>query len=282
MRILVTGGLGTIGSHAVPALRNEGHSVVIADRLLSDAEDYARADVRLYEELAPLFPVDLVIHMAGEVGVRSGEEHPRQMLEVNVIGALNLARLAKEHGAGMIYFSTSEVYGVQDERCTEDSIPAPRNVYGVSKLAGEYVVRHYLSEATIVRPFMVYGPGEKASPYRSALVNFITKALNGETLTAHNGATRSWCHISDFVAGLLCVMEQPGTYNLGSDDPRSMEELAHLVCQIVGDGRVEIGEVPPERTAYKVADISRLRALGYEPQVSLEDGLLELICSLSG
>jgi dTDP-glucose 4,6-dehydratase len=295
-KIFVTGALGFIGSYLIPYLNGQGHKVISSDVHVRDYADYVRADVTSFEDLYKIFRkenIDQVIHMAGEVGRMVGEEYPQKMMYVNNIGTLNLIKLCLEYKTKLVYFSTSEVYGhlfdqgkaVKEEDLEKGSVFTTTNIYAMSKLFGEAIVRHYVENyglnSITIRPFMVYGPGEHSSKYRSALINFVNSALKGETITVHKGAERAWCYVSDFVNGVHLAMQQPfsGEYeafNIGSDEYHTMEEVARMVVQKCDAkyNQIKIIE-PPNKflSLSKKFSIEKIRNLGYEPKVSLEEGI---------
>jgi nucleoside-diphosphate-sugar epimerase len=295
-KILVTGALGFIGRYLVPYLTKRGHEVVSSDIYVRDYNDYVRADITSFEDLYKVFKkenIDQVIHMAGEVGRLVGEEHPQKMLYVNNIGTLNLIKLCLEYNSKLVYFSTSEVYGklfnenvrVREEDLEKGSVFTTTNIYAMSKLFGEAIVKHYVENyglnCVTVRPFMVYGPGEYPSRYRSALINFVQNALKGDKLTVHRGAERAWCYVSDFVDGLYLVMQQPfsGKYeafNIGSDEYHTMEEVARIVIDQCGGSYEQIEKIEPPRkflSLSKQFSIEKIKRLGYEPKIPLKKGV---------
>jgi nucleoside-diphosphate-sugar epimerase len=299
-KVLVTGGLGFIGTHLVPFLGKKGFDVVSSDIHVRDYDDYVRADITAYEDLHSVFAkekISHVVHMAGEVGKMVGEEHPQKMLYVNNIGTMNIVKLCLEYKARLVYFSTSEVYGhlfdsgriLKEEDLDGASAFATTNVYAMTKLFGEAIVRHYVDNyglrAVTVRPFMVYGPGEQPSKYRSALVNFVNAALTDRTLTVHRGAVRAWCYVSDFVNGVYLVLKRPSAggyeaYNVGSGELRTMEELAEIIVKETGASRRQIKVVdPPTRflSLSKRFSIEKLESIGYRPDVSLTEGVHRVV-----
>jgi nucleoside-diphosphate-sugar epimerase len=201
--ILVTGGLGVIGSRLVEELRDNGYDVKIADLRIHKAEDYVRADVCRYAEIARVFDmwdIEHVYHFAGEVGRENGELHPNRCVDVNVSGTLNLVQLCRDKGARLYFASTSEVYGERgDVLLTEDLIESdavqPHNCYGLSKLHAEQYLRHYVEEydlqAMSFRFFMCYGPPEYPNHFRSAMTNFVHRVLRGEKITVLRYTARS-------------------------------------------------------------------------------------------
>lgn len=295
--VLATGALGVIGSHLTRLLRESGYQVIGADLAIKDYSDYIRADVTAFEDLHRIgknYDIDTVIHMAGEVGRMVGETHPQRMVYVNNVGTLNVIQFCLEHNARLIYFSTSEVYGHLLDKAdpvTEDMIEhgasafTTTNVYAMSKLYGEALVKHYVDsyglDAVGVRPFMVYGPGEAPSKWRSAICNFVHAARHGRPITVHDGTVRAWCYISDFVEGIRLLLEHEGTgsyeaYNIGSDEYLTMEEVAKIVIEECGGSMDQLQVVPPPSkfmSPRKIASIDKMRALGYSPAVSLREGV---------
>jgi dTDP-glucose 4,6-dehydratase len=299
-KIFVTGALGFIGSFLVPYLTEQGNEVVSSDVHVRDYDDYVRADVTSFEDLYRIFKkekIDQVVHMAGEVGRMVGEEHPQKMLYVNNIGTLNLVKLCLEFKARLVYFSTSEVYGhlfdkgtpVKEEDLEKGSVFTTTNIYAMSKLFGEAIVRHYVENydlnAVTIRPFMVYGPGEHPSKYRSAIINFINSALKGEKLTVHKGAERAWCYVSDFINGLYLAMQHPfsGKYeafNIGSDEYHTMEEVARMVVDECRGKRIQIKVIEPPTQFLSLSkrfSIKKIRSIGYRPKISLKEGINRVV-----
>jgi nucleoside-diphosphate-sugar epimerase len=295
--VLVTGALGVIGTHLTEYLRNAGYDVLGADLAIRDYDDYVRADVTSFEDLHRVgrsHRVNMVIHMAGEVGRMVGENHPQRMVYVNDVGTLNIIQFCLEHEARLIYFSTSEVYGRlldRDEPVTEAQLETDAsafvttNIYAMSKLFGEALVKHFVTnyglQAITIRPFMVYGPGEAPSKWRSAITNFVAAARHKKELVVHDGTVRAWCFISDFIQGVRLLAEQAPAkryeaYNVGSDEYLTMAEVARTVCSEVGASQELVRMVPPPAqflSPKKRASIAKLRALGYQPRVTLREGV---------
>lgn len=299
-KVFVTGALGVIGSFLVPLLKKRGFDVISSDVHVRDYSDYIRADVTSFEDLYRIFKkqeISMVIHMAGEVGRMVGEEHPQKMMYVNNIGTLNLIKFCLEYDCRLVYFSTSEVYGTlfdkgapvkEDDLEKDGTAFVTTNIYAMSKLFGEAIVRHYVKNydlnAITVRPFMVYGPGEHPSRYRSAISNFVQAAMLGRKITVHRGAERAWCYISDFGEGFVLAAKQPfhGAYeafNIGSDEFHTMEETAKIVIDECGGSSDQIEIVdPPEKflSLTKRFSISKIKSLGFTPNVTLREGIREV------
>lgn len=297
----MTGALGVIGKHLVPSLREHGYDVIGTDVVMADYTDYVRSDVTSFEDLYRIFKEnrpDIVIHMAGEVGRMMGETYPQKMVYVNDIGVLNVMKLCIDYDSSLVYFSTSEVYGHLFDKgkpVKEEDLEAHQtafgttNVYAMSKLFGEALVKHYVEDyklkAVTIRPFMVYGPGETPSKFRSAICNFVHAALNKKKFVVHQGTMRSWCYITDFIEGVRLVMEQPASkkyeaYNVGSNEYKTAEEVAHTVIDVCGANRNLVKIVDPPKqfiTPVKIASIEKVQKLGYSPKVSLREGVKKVM-----
>lgn len=298
MAILITGGLGVIGSKLASNLQEGGYEVIVSDKSILKQTGYVRGDVTRYEELVPIFKnhsIKHVFHFAGEVGRENGEQFPRRCIEINESGTLNLALLCLEYDARLYFASSSEIYGELGEtKITEDLVDLcvlrPTNVYGRSKLHAENYLQHFVENyglrAMSFRFFMCYGEGEYPNPYRSAMTNFVYNVLQNKPITVHQSTYRGWCYIDDIVEGCRLAMERAPdngyqAYNIGRGDLRSTEEIAELICEIVGKSTSLIQIVdPPKRLLTRVKDASFEKAkkvLGYESKIPVEEGIRRTI-----
>lgn len=294
MSVLVTGGLGVIGSVLVRKLREKGYKAIVSDKHILKLDGYMRGDVTRYEELHQIFKqheIKHVFHLAGEVGRINGEEFPRRCIEINESGTINLAQLCLEYGARLYFASTSEIYGELGEMVlTEDlseKLPLkPTNVYALSKLNTEYYIKHFVQNyglsAVVLRFFTCYGPGEYPTENRSAMANFIRCALTDKPIVVHRGTKRGWCYIEDTVNGCILAMERApagvySVYNIGSGDLRTMEDVARIICRAAGkpESLIKLVE-PPQKFLAIVKNGSFAKAekeLGFKATVPLEDGI---------
>jgi len=292
--VLVTGGLGVIGTRLVPFLRAHGHEVKVLDNRIVKRPDYIRADICSAVEVMQAFKqwdIDYVLHLAGEVGRENGELFARRQVDVNVSGTLNIIQMCREFGVRLIFAGTSEAYGeVGDKMMTED-IQAGKltNCYAISKYQAEQYIRHFVEnyglEAHTIRIFMCYGPGEYPSYYRSAISRFVYNIMHGRPVTVHEGAVRSWCYVDDICDGWRLAMEHFSSdrfelYNIGKNDPRSMMDVARMVCELAGKSTDLIKVAEPPRFVIPVKHASFEKAakrLGFEAKTPLEVGLRETI-----
>lgn len=273
-RILVLGGRGWIGSHLCPELVRAGHDVVVHDRVDGDLLQ-PRTTMRAVCSIKP----DMVVHLAASPGRVFGERDSRQTIESNTAMVALVARACAQAGSRLCYFSTSEVYGRSSKPWDEHvERLEPVNLYGLTKLWGEQVARMYVpDDLLIIRPSMPWGPGMLVGEGRAALPTFLWHALRCEPIEVHRGSSRSWCYIDDAIAGMVAVIERgEGTINVGrDDDERSMKVIAEMACAAAHAPVDLVSEVdvPSIASPVKRVRVDRLRALGWEPCVSLEDGM---------
>lgn len=292
MRVLVTGSLGVLGTPLVAELRHRGHEVWGCDRRHSGENRFIRADVSDYRQLTEAFEAsfpEVVYHLAAEFGRHNGEAFYEDLWKTGAIGTRNVLELCRGFDAKLIFASSSEIYGECDEDILSEGIPANQplwqpNEYALSKWVNEVQVvnfqrRHDL-DATRLRFFNAYGPGEDYHPYRSVVALFCHKALNGEPLPVFDGYHRTFMFIEDFIPTLANVCEatlRHPVYNIGGTDYRAVEELAEIVLDEV-DGT--INRIPEDKhnVRNKRPDITWAQQdLGHNPQVKLEEGVPQTV-----
>ena len=300
-RIVITGAAGFIGSHLAEALLDRGGSVVGIDNLSTgDAANLAhlagrdfrlvRHDVSNYIDLDG--PVDAVLHWASPASPIDYLERPIPTLKVGALGTHNALGLAKAKRARFVLASTSEVYGDPLEHPQTESYwgnvnpIGPRGVYDEAKRFAEAMTtayrRYHGLDAKIVRIFNTYGPRMRVRDGR-AVPNFIAQALRGEDLTIYGDGTqtRSFCYISDLVDGILRLMRSDTNdpVNLGNPRETTVAGIAERILALTGSSsRIVHQPLPEDDPRVRRPDIGRARAtLGWEPRVSLTDGLTETI-----
>lgn len=281
MKFLITGGEGFLGTHIRGELVRNGHTVATLDTANSRHEDL-RFSPLVTARFGEHADTDVCIHLAAKVGRLFGEDEPMETITDNIGMTALVARECGRRNIRMVYASTSEVYGDNgDLECDEDFGPftRPHNLYGISKLQGETVCRHYAPNMlTVLRFSMPYGPGLPAGRGRAAIVNMLHQALHGQPIPVHKGAERSWCYVGDTARAVRMIIEQTGggAFNVGRDDQRAaMVEVAKYACDLAGAPRdlIELVDAPPNQTVVKRLSTRKLRELGWEPEVQLEDGM---------
>lgn len=309
MRILLAGGAGFIGSHIADALLDRGDDVVAIDNFATGRpENVAHLsgnakftliehDITLpwpaHQALTAKF--DAVLDYASPASPNDFATMPLEILAVGSTGTRNLLDRAKADGAVFFLTSTSEVYGdplvhPQPETYWGNvSSIGPRSCYDEAKRFSEALTMAYHRvhgvDVRIVRIFNTYG--ERMRPNDGRVVNtFVVQALRGEPLTLHGDGsqTRSFCHVSDEVRGLMALLDSDHNLpvNVGNPDEFTMRELAELVVELTGSSSDIISvELPPERDGdplQRKPDITLAKnRLGWTPTISLRDGLQRMI-----
>lgn len=303
MRILVTGGLGTVGREIIKELRSRRHHVVSCDlahqpdeagfSLHADMERplYARCDVGEFRQLERVFqvlgPFDAVYHCAAEFGRWNGEDFYEELWRTNAVGTKNVLRLQEKLHFRLIHFSSSEVYGdwphLMTESVMEEHEIKQLNDYAMTKWVNEMQIRNsalqYGTQTVIVRLFNTYGPGEFYSPYRSVNCRFLYCALHGLPWTIYRGHSRSSTYLPDAGKTLANIVDRfkPGeVYNVGSNQLHTIEELSDVILKVTGadPALVRRKESEPLTTKIKQVDISKAeRDLDHRNTHSLEEGM---------
>lgn len=302
MRVLVTGAAGFLGSHLCDRLLGQGHRVVGMDNLLTGNPvnvahlrsnpgfQFVLHDVTNFIEVQG--PLDGVLHFASPASPVDYLEYPIQTLKVGSLGTHKALGLAKAKGARFLLASTSEVYGdplvhPQPERYWGNVNPVgPRGVYDEAKRFAEAMTmayhRYHRLDTRIVRIFNTYGPRMRPNDGR-VVSNFIVQALKGEPLTVYGDGsqTRSFCYVEDLIEGIIRVFERgdPEPTNVGNPHEFTVRQLAGLVLKLTGSkSRVIEQALPVDDPKVRQPDITRARTtLGWEPKVSLEEGLQRTI-----
>jgi spore maturation protein CgeB/nucleoside-diphosphate-sugar epimerase len=298
--ILVAGGAGFIGSHLCDALLAEGHHVICVDSFLTGTEanvaplqNHPRFTLIEQDICTPLRlerPLHQIYNLACPASPPHYQADPVHTMQTSVVGTGNLLALAEQHGASFLQASTSEVYGDPEQHPQREdylghvNCTGPRACYDEGKRAAEALCFDFLRagrvDARIARIFNTYGP--RMQPDDGRIVsNLIVQALQGKPLTIYGsgGQTRSFCYVSDLVAGLVALMNvdpNPGQpVNLGNPGEFTIAELAELVRALVpGTSRIVYGPLPIDDPKRRRPDITRAATLlGWTPQVPLAKGL---------
>ena len=307
MKVLITGAAGFLGSHLTDRFLAEGHEVIGMDNLITGSREnlahlesnprfqFILHDVTRYIQIDG--PLDGVLHFASPASPIDYLELPIQTLKVGSLGTHNALGLAKAKGARFFLASTSEVYGDPQVHPQPESYwghvnpVGPRGVYDEAKRFAEAITmayhRYHGIDTRIIRIFNTYGPRMRARDGR-VVSNFVVQALKGESLTIYGEGqqTRSFCYVSDEVDGIyrLFMSNQTDPTNIGNPNEFTVRQLADLVIAMTGS-RSSIGHrpLPTDDPKVRQPDITRARTLlGWEPTVSLEEGLKQTIAYFSG
>jgi len=298
--ILVTGGAGFVGSHLCDALIQKGHRITCVDNLHSGAIEnvhplfnHPRFTFIQHDVEVPLVlrgPLDEVYHLACPASPRHYQSDPVKTVRTNVIGTLNILKLALEKGARVLQASTSEVYGDPEVHPQVESYmgrvdpTGPRACYDEGKRCAETLFfdfrRMYGLDIKVVRIFNTYGPRMLENDGR-VVSNFIVQALMGRPLTIYGDGsqTRSLCYVSDLVEALERMMasgaDVTGPVNLGNPQEIRIAQLARRVLEVTGSrSELVYQDLPRDDPKLRRPAIGRAREnLDWLPRVDLSEGL---------
>jgi nucleoside-diphosphate-sugar epimerase len=309
---LVSGGAGFIGSHLCAALLERGIFVVCVDNLSTGSleniasidagghfrflrQDVLQLDRERLKALNLDFAFRYVFHLASPASVVDYLRLPMETLLVNSQGTQRLLELAKAWGARFVYTSTSEIYGdplvhPQPEDYWGNVNPnGPRSCYDEGKRFGEAITAQYVRsfglDARIVRIFNTYGPHSRVDDGR-VVPNFVAQALQGKPISIYGSGlqTRSFCFVSDLVAGLVAAMLTSGqageVFNLGNPEEHTILEFAQIVSTLCGSADPELvwSDLPEDDPNRRQPTIDKASAvLNWTPTISLDVGLRKTI-----
>ncbi len=305
--VLVTGAGGFIGGHVVERLVRDGARVRALCRYNSRNErgtldwlpaevtadlDVVLGELRDVESVSDAVAgMDVVIHLGAQIAIPYSYVNPRDFVEVNVLGTLNVAEAARRHGVTrVVHTSTSEVYGsAQTVPMTEAHPLEPQSPYAASKVAADKLIDSYHRSfdlpACVVRPFNTYGPRQSA---RAIIPTIISQALAGSTLRLGSlTPRRDLTFVADTAAGFVAAATAEDavgrTIQLGANHDVSVGDLVQLVGEVLG--RELSVETDPRRVRPEASEVVRLisgpflaeEVLGWRAEVSLSEGLAQTI-----
>jgi UDP-glucuronate decarboxylase len=301
-RILVTGGAGFLGSHLCERLLHERHDVLCVDNFYTGTKRnvaHLGADplfeLMRHDITFPLYvEADQIYNLACPASPIHYQHDPVQTTKTSVHGAINMLGLAKRLRGRILQASTSEVYGDPEVHPQPEGYwgrvnpIGPRSCYDEGKRCAETLFfdyrRQHGLDIKVARIFNTYGPRMHPDDGR-VVSNFIVQALRGEPLTLYGDGTqtRSFCYVDDMIGGLIALMATRdgfcGPLNLGNPAEFSMRELAEKVLSLTGSrSKIEQRPLPADDPRQRKPDIALAqREIGWQPRVSLEDGLKETI-----
>ena len=299
MNILVTGGAGFLGSHLVDSLVDRGHDVVVLDDLsrgeksqISTAAKFVQGDVRLlddWERAISQHTPEVIHHLAAVNGTKRFHDEADLVVDVNVNGTINAIKIAKRLGVRLIFYSSPEAFGEQENMPLSNSSPSvfppaiehQRHSYGASKHLGEILCQFAVREGLdvrIVRPYNVYGPRLKGGKNGQV----VSKMLEANPIMVHGDGTqtRSLTWVADVVEGLIRVgeyeLESGISFNLGSTDEISMLELAMIISK---RRSVEYKFCGPNHgdSRRRIPDVATNSLIDWQAITSLKEGLDQLL-----
>ncbi|MCH8980921.1 SDR family oxidoreductase [candidate division KSB1 bacterium] len=300
-RTLVTGGAGFLGSHICEYLLNKGHEVIAMDNLLTgtvaniehlQGENFKFIKHNVTEYIYCAGPIDYVIHFASPASPKDYLEFPIPTLKVGALGTHKALGLAREKKARFLLASTSEVYGDPQVHPQKEDYwghvnpVGPRGVYDEAKRYAEAITMAYHRfhglDTKIVRIFNTYGPRMRPKDGR-AIPAFVPQALMNQPITifGDGSQTRSFCYVDDLIEGIcrLLFSNQHEPVNIGNPNEMTIKELAETIIKITGSkSEIIFNPLPIDDPKVRQPDIEKAKTiLGWEPQVSLDEGLSRTI-----
>ncbi len=302
--ILVAGGAGFLGSHLCEKLVSEGYKVICLDNLGTGRREnlkgiiknprfkFIKADIR--KKINIKGPVHYVFHLASYASPPYYQTKSIETLLTNSVGTYNVLEFCRQKKARYLITSTSETYGDPLEHPQKETYWGNVNPVGIRSCYDEAkrfaealtmeFVRKHKTDARIIRIFNTYGPRLQKDDGR-VISNFINQALNGEDLTIYGSGeqTRSFCFVSDQVAGLFAAMMKPGiageVINIGNPDEFTVKEAAHIIKEMTGSkSKIVYKPLPKDDPTRRKPDISKAKSLlGWEPKIRLKEGLKKTI-----
>ena len=301
-KILVTGGSGFLGSHLCERLLNEGHEVICVDNYFTGSKenlncilDNKKLEIIRHDITLPLFiEVDEIYNLACPASPIHYQYDPIQTIKTSVVGSINMLGLSKRVGAKILQASTSEVYGDPEVHPQTEDYWGNTNPIGIracydegkrcaETLFFDYYREHKLS-IKIARIFNTYGPRMHPNDGR-VVSNFIVQALMGEPITIYGDGTqtRSFCFVDDLISGFIKLMNSGddivGPINLGNPSEITVKALADIILDMTNSSsKIIFKELPSNDPVRRKPEITLAQSLlNWEPDVSLEDGLVKTI-----
>lgn len=301
MRVLVTGGAGFIGSHLCELLVKANHEVICLDNYFTGSKknvypllDRPGFEVIRHDIINPIdLEVDQIYNLACPASPVFYQFNPVRTIQANVLGVTNMLELAKRTKARILQASTSEVYGdpiihPQREDYWGNVNPiGVRSCYDEGKRVAEALMmdyhRQFGVDIRIVRIFNTYGPRMALNDGR-VVSNFIVQALQGEDITIYGKGeqTRSFCYVSDLVAGLIAMMNVAdfrGPVNLGNPGEFTILSLAEKVIKMTtSPSKLVFNDLPSDDPVRRKPDIGLAKEkLGWSPTIDIDAGLVRTI-----
>lgn len=304
VRVLVTGGLGFIGSNLARRLVGEGANLTLVDSLIPEyggnlqniADIRERVNVNISDVRdrhgfkALIKGQDVLFNLAGQTSHQDSMSDPFTDLDINCVSQLSILEACRSHNPGIkvVFASTRQIYGRPDYLPVDEKhILRPTDVNGINKMAGEWyhILYHnvYGIRTCALRLTNTYGPGMRIRDARQTFLGiWIKLALEGKPFAVWGGEQlRDFNHVDDVVDALLLAATDDRAagqvYNLGDSEVISLRALADRLVEANGGGDFEVRAFPEERKRIDIgdyyADFTRFSALGWSPRVRLADGL---------
>jgi UDP-glucose 4-epimerase len=298
-KILVTGGAGFIGSAVINHLQQFGHEIFVIDNLSFGSRSFIRIDddhffendildrERVDRIMAAVRP-EIVIHLAAVHFIPYCNEHPYESANINITGTINVLDASRKNGVKKVFFaSTAAVYPIYDHAVNETHPTGPLDIYGLSKLTGEHLCRefHLLSGIPVIvcRFFNAFGPNE-TNPHLIPEIQKQVLSGNRNIKLGNLNPKRDFIHTFDMASAVHTLLTRVNsgidTFNLGRGIEYAVTEIVDSFSRALGE-QVNI-EVDPARVRkvermHLLADVGKLKSLGWEPRIGIDEGIKTLV-----
>lgn len=281
--ILVIGASGFIGQHLVSHLKD--YKIITSTR-----EDFDLTELSKMKKFIEKCKPHIVVNLAADKSRGATFSDYRKMIEVNLLGTLNIAEATSSFPAieHLVFLGSAEEYGDGSAPFKEDQTECPISAYTFSKTSSRYLLEALKvsnkTAFTFLRPTLVYGPGQGNEMFLPALIASLKQKIKFPLTKGEQ--VRDYVHVSDVCSAVVNVIEKPvitngQVYNVGSGDVKSIKELAELVANKLGaQDLLEIGKLPyrdGEIFDYRISTAKIEKDLGWKAQISIEKGLSELL-----
>lgn len=307
MKIFITGGAGFIGSAVAKKLMDRGDQVALIDnfndyydpklkkdRIKIFLKGYQfklyKGDIRDQKLLAKIFKKEKpqkVLHLAAMAGVRHSLTDPLGYADINILGTINLLKLSAENRIkNFVYASSSSVYGANKKIpfSESDSVDCPISIYAATKKADELIAHVYSKiyglPTTGLRYFTVYGPWGRPD---MALFLFVDAIAKNKTIQVNNYGkmTRNFTYVDDVVSGTIKVLDAGlpyGVMNIGGDKEDTLLRFIEVIEKNMGKkAKKKMMPLPAGDVPATVADIQKMRRLGWKPKIKIEEGIKNFV-----
>lgn len=302
MKILVTGGCGFQGSHLVKKLLEEDNEATILNTFSEQAERNSKrfklakrgkfnlvwgsvTDAEIVEKTVR--EQDVIIHMAARINVDESIKNPSDFINVNIKGTFNILEAAKKYGCSMIYVSSCEVYGENDDgKISEHTLLNPKSPYAASKAGADRLCwaywKTYGTKVVIVRPFNIFGEGQKEDEGGGAVIPiFVKRVMDGKPLYifGDGSQTRDYMYIDDVIEGYMMILENLDdlygrVINFGTGKGTSVRKIAEYIVEKMGKGKIEFKEARSGEVRGFACDFSLANTLlGWNPKTTIFEGI---------
>lgn len=274
---LVTGSRGFIGRHLCGSMKAAGKKVVDSDASKNSI------DVTDPVQLRNVGEVDAIVHLAAKTSTANSFQDPYETYRTNVVGTLNVLEFARSRGIRKLLFVSTYVYGRPSYMPVDESHSTnPHSPYSKSKLIAEMLCKNYSDDfgidVTVLRPFYVYGPGDKPSAFVPSAIAQIKEKRT--VLLSGKGIRRDFLFVRDFTALVEAILQRfpsgYNVYNVGTGASHTLEDAVEIISGIIGKkAAIKYGAARPQEILDQAADISKVSAsFNWKPATDLQNGLV--------